>query len=48
MGENRQTAHDQHAAPNVKRIITVFASVGNAQEHVSRFERVPDVIAHGV
>lgn len=48
MRENGQTAHDQHATPNVKRIITVFTSVGNAQEHISRFERAPDVIAHRV
>lgn len=48
MGEERQSPHGQRAAPHVQRVITVLPSVGDAQEHVPRFERAPDVITHRI
>lgn len=48
MGEKSHAAHGQRAPPHVQGVITVFATVGDPQEHVTGSERFPYVIAHGV
>lgn len=48
MREDRQHSHCSCAAPCIERVVTIFASVGDAQKHIPRSKGFPYVIAEAI